>query len=286
MSSFADYSTGKTDWWRYPITIVLALFAALVVGVILLFGLMLMGLDAANLAQQMQHATQPAPFFAATGVTFAILLAGFAGAIALVHRQRPADILGRWRWSGFLAGAAIWLAATAALSLVDLAIASHGFTVSATRDTPSLFLWATLGLAVQTFAEEYVFRGYLTQGLLRAIRRPWPAAIISGPIFGSVHIPNGLPQAANATVLGIVLAMIAIRTGGLAFGYGLHLANNLFGAVVLVSGGDVFKGSPGLFTQNTPGLMWFDTVSNGLAIAVVGALVLYRAWPAKASIPG
>jgi len=76
----------------------------------------------------------------------------------------------------------------------------------------------------------------------------------------------------NAVVFGIVCAMIAMRTGGLALTFGLHLANNYFGAVIVVSGNDVFRGSPGIITQTTPQLVWWDLCLGLLVLA--GALWL------------
>ena len=49
----------------------------------------------------------------------------------------------------------------------------------------------------------------------------------------------------------------------------------LFGAVVLISSGDAFRGSPGILTQNTPQLMWWDT-----AVGAVG-LVLVAVWVSR-----
>ncbi len=138
-------------------------------------------------------------------------------------------------------------------------------------------------ILVQTFGEEFIFRGYLTQGFLLALKKPLPAAIASGLLFGSVHIPNGIPQALNATVFGIVCALIAIRTGGIALTFGLHLANNYFGAVVVVSGADVFKGSPGIITQTTPQLIWWDLCIAVAALA--GALWLIFRRPYFTSAP-
>jgi membrane protease YdiL (CAAX protease family) len=154
-------------------------------------------------------------------------------------------------------------------------LAPAGFSISATARTPQLALWALIGLAPQVFAEEFIFRGYLTQGLLLATRRPPLAALFSGLVFGAMHIPNGWPQALGATLFGILLAWLAIRTGGIAFTTGLHLINNWFGAVIVVSAGDVFRGVPGLLTQTTPQLMWWDTaLSSGALLALV--LLLYR----------
>jgi hypothetical protein len=72
---------------------------------------------------------------------------------------------------------------------------------------------------------------------------------------------------------------MAIRTGGLALGWGLHLANNLFGGIVVVSTGDVFKGAHGLFQQSTPGLDVFDFVFAVAALLLGAWFLLRRAGP-------
>jgi membrane protease YdiL (CAAX protease family) len=124
-------------------------------------------------------------------------------------------------------------------------------------------------LLVQTFTEEFIFRGFLTQAIVLVLRRPWPTACVSGLVFGAMHIPNGWPQAINAIWFGVICAYIAIRTGGIALTSGIHLANNYFGAMGVVSGGDVFKGSPGLFIQNTPQLQWWDLGIGLLVLAIL-----------------
>src|SRR5262249_38257204 len=131
-------------------------------------------------------------------------------------------------------------------------------------------------LALQTFTEEFIFRGWITQGLVRAFKRPWVASLVSGLIFGAAHIPNGGVQAASATILGVVLAYMAIETGGLALGWGLHLVNNLFAGIVVVSSSDVFNGAPGLIYQNTPGLEPIDLVFNVVAPFVAAWFLLRR----------
>jgi membrane protease YdiL (CAAX protease family) len=95
-------------------------------------------------------------------------------------------------------------------------------------------------------------------------------------LFGALHIANGVSQAINALAFGVVCAMIAIRTGGIAWTWGLHLANNYFGAVVVVSNNDVFRGSPGIFTQSTPQLIWSDLFLGVVALAGMLWLVLRR----------
>ena len=277
MTAFLEYAQrGRNSWWRYLCSVVLALVTAMVLGLAIAVALVLSHQTPPDLAAQVTHPTRPAVFFIATGISFACLLAGFALAIRLLHGKRFTDLLGDWRWQALAAGGAIWFAIEALATLADFGIAPQTFQLTASSRTLALLLTAAPALAIQTFTEEFVFRGFVTQGLLVAIRKPWLTAIASGLIFGAVHVPNGWPQAVNATLFGIATAYIAIETGGIAFSFGIHLVNNLFGAVVVVSGSDVFRGAPGLFSQNAPQMMWLDVVVQGFMIVLVALLVAAR----------
>jgi membrane protease YdiL (CAAX protease family) len=205
---------------------------------------------------------------------FGALAIGLMVAMALFQRKWPGDIIGRWRWPLFFWGFGIWAGLQIVLTLIDFLVAPRGFSISVSAGTGALAISALAGLFAQTFAEEFIFRGYITQGILLATKRSLPAAVISGLFFGALHIPNGIPPAINAVVFGVVCALIAIRTGGICLTFGLHLVNNLFGAVVLVSTSDVFKNSPGLLTQNTPQLLWSDLWLTSLALLVLLWLAL------------
>jgi membrane protease YdiL (CAAX protease family) len=84
-----------------------------------------------------------------------------------------------------------------------------------------------LGVAVTApIVEEIAFRGYLFAALTRW-RGPWPAAVVSGILFGAAHIavypPEFLPPLA---VAGVVLAMVFWFTGSLLPAIALHAINN------------------------------------------------------------
>ncbi len=275
MEVFNDYARrGKNAWWRYLTATIAALLLTLAIGVAVLLALTLSGAVSPEVVQSALTSPADAPrFFAANGILFGLILAAFAVVAVLIHRKQALDILGRWSWRDYGLGAAVWLGALVVLTGVDYLIAPADFSFNGSARTLNLLVWAGAGLLVQTFAEEYIFRGYATQGLLLAIKGPYAASAVSGLLFGVIHIPNGLPQAAAATVLGAALALIAIRRGGIAFGAGLHFVNNLFGAVVVVSGVDVFKGSPALLQQNSPQLLWWDTFAVALAAVLVAAFV-------------
>lgn len=251
--TFLDYAArGKTAWWLYPVTAVVGFAGGMALTTLVLIGAMIGGLTPADLSVELKTPSHPIIFFPLIGLIFGSVLLGYVGAVRLIQAKRFGDIVGHWRWSAFAVGAGLWLAVQTLATGADALLNPDDIKITASAATTTLAAAAVLGLAVQTFAEEFIFRGFLTQAILRATRRPIVAALISGAVFGAMHIPNGTPQALDAAAFGVVTALIAIRTGGLAFGYGLHLVNNLYGAVVVVSTHDVFKGAPGVLTQSTP----------------------------------
>jgi membrane protease YdiL (CAAX protease family) len=284
-SAFVDFARrGRTAWWLYPLTLVaaLALWIGLVVGVTLAANAA--GLAPLALAREMTSPAHPVVFFLGTGATFGSLLLAFAIAARLIQAKRFGEIAGAFHWRLFGAGALAWVVVGSLSALADFALTPSGFSLTASAATLPLAAAAAVGLGLQTLAEEWVFRGWLTQGLLLATRRPWLTALLSGAMFAALHIPNGGPQAASALVFGVVTALIAMRTGGVAFTWGMHLVNNLFGAAVVVSANDVFKGAAGLFTQNTPQLQWVDVAAELVGLGLMLALA-WRLAPKPAGGP-
>ncbi len=273
--TYLDYARrGKNAFWRYLVTVLLAFVFAMV----FIFALMLPPIALhwvpKSIGIDMQSPAHPLAFYGGLVLTFGTLLAGLIGAAALIHKKNAGDIIGNWRWHLSALGAAGWFGFTLLGLAIDYALRPKGFSLTLGNLTPVVIVSAIIGIAVQTFAEEFIFRGYVTQGLLLATKRPWVAAILSGLIFGSVHIPNGWPQAANAVVFGVVMSLVAIRTGSLALSYGVHFINNLIGAIGIVSADDVFRGTPGILTQHTPDLLWLDTAVGAAGLIVLLVIVL------------
>lgn len=277
MTTYLEYAArGANAWWRYALAAVVTALLTIALGMALMFGLEAAGHVPSEAAGDLLEPGDAAAYFIATGWLFGLILVGFLVAVWLMQRKSPLAIFGRWSWRLWLVGFGIWIVVAAVGVLLDFAIAPSGFSVAASRQTVWLVAAALPALAVQTFAEEVIFRGWMTQGLLLWLRRPLIVALVSGAAFGALHIENGWPQAASATVFGVATAMIAIRTGGIAFTSGLHLANNLFGAVVVVANHDVFRGAPGLFAQETPHLMWWDALFGSIAIIALATVIVRR----------
>lgn len=208
-------------------------FVALIAGFgIALFGALVIGVIAAALGADF---TNPPPAVNiistvvqdAALVGSAVLFARMQGAARPWHfglrptRVRRAVGLVVGAWGIFLAFSAAWVAV--------LNIDEHDNLpkeLGVDQSTVSLLAVAALVAVVAPIAEEVFFRGYFFTAL-RNWRGTWPAAIITGLVFGLIHAgssPAGflVPLA----VLGFLLCLLYARTGSLYPCIVLHSLNN------------------------------------------------------------
>jgi CAAX protease family protein len=92
--------------------------------------------------------------------------------------------------------------------------------------TYALLAVAFLVAVVAPMAEEFFFRGFF-YGTLRNWKGPWPAALLTGLVFGAIHF--GSAEAAFLLPLaffGFSLCLLRERTGSLYPGIALHCMNN------------------------------------------------------------
>lgn len=260
---------GRTEWWRYLLAPFLGLVIATALGAALLAAIENSRLPTPDLLAGLQNPARPSIFFASMGIVSALVILGLALSMRVIQRKRMRDVAGEMKGPLFAAGFGLWTAAQLLSLGLDYLVSPRSFHLTANAATIGLAAWALPALAVQSFMEEFLFRGYATQGFALLMRRPAPAAALSAILFGAMHIPNGVPQAANALIFGFGCALIAIRTAGLSFTFGLHLANNIFGAVIVVSQADVFAGAPGLLRQDASGSMWLDVAVTAGALAAI-----------------
>lgn len=82
--------------------------------------------------------------------------------------------------------------------------------------------------------EELFFRGLLFGGLRQRLPL-WPAAVVSGVLFGLPHLPQGdLAVVLQLSVFGVILAWAYERSGALWAPIALHALNNTLAFLVLI----------------------------------------------------
>jgi uncharacterized protein len=92
--------------------------------------------------------------------------------------------------------------------------------------TVALVAVCLLVTVVAPIAEEVLFRGYVF-GALRNWRGPWPAAVLTGIVFGGIHAGSSpVEYLVPLAILGMLLCLVRWRTGSLLPCIALHAINN------------------------------------------------------------
>ncbi|PWJ17459.1 CPBP family intramembrane glutamic endopeptidase [Jannaschia seohaensis] len=184
--------------------------------------------------------------------TFLGMFAGTLLAARLLHKRPMKTLFGPGLWSGAVLGAGVSLAIFAASFLIPVPF-------DLVPNVPwSLFLpflpLALLGLALQTGAEEVLFRGYLQQQLAARFVHPAIWMVVPSLAFGALHFdpnnagPNAVWLVGAATLFGLVAADLTRVTGSIGVAWGVHFANNAVAILIVALDGSL----SGLALWKTP----------------------------------
>ncbi|MEQ9378499.1 MAG: type II CAAX endopeptidase family protein [Imperialibacter sp.] len=94
---------------------------------------------------------------------------------------------------------------------------------------PNIFSFITI-VIMAPLLEEAFFRGVVLEGFLRNYS-PWKAIIWSSMIFGAAHMNPW--QTISASLIGVLIGWIYVKTNSLIPGIILHFFNNLIGFSVM-----------------------------------------------------
>lgn len=114
---------------------------------------------------------------------------------------------------------------------------------------PFLILVAvgSLLIPLQTSFEEYLFRGYLMQGIGLAVKNKWFPLIFTSVVFGLLHIANPEVTKLGYGILvyyigtGFFLGILTLMDEGLELALGFHAANNLITALLVTADWTAFQ---------------------------------------------
>ncbi len=176
-------------------------------------------------------------------VGFFPFLLGTILTVLIIHRRNPRTLVTfqkKIRWRRIAQGAMTWFLLAALAAVIEYVVWPSTFSIS--FQPASFWPFALLALIltpIQTTAEELFFRGYLVQAA--SLFNPNRAFLIfiSSIIFMLFHIAN--PEIATDFWLvllyylgfGVFLALISLVDGSLELALGVHVANNLFSALLV-----------------------------------------------------
>jgi membrane protease YdiL (CAAX protease family) len=187
------------------------------------------------------------------------------------HGMKPgwsSSVLARLRWRLFLPYTLLSLPTLGAgiLLSVLLGFLLEGGTV---EGPSSSYVWLVLVVVfttpLQSAAEEYVFRGYLSQAIAGWIRAPRAGAVVAGvltaALFSAAHAPPDIWTFLDRFAFGLAASAVVWLTGGLEAAIVLHAVNNVL--VFLLAGGL----GEGVTTDSVP-------AGTGLVVMAIDVLAM------------
>lgn len=193
-----------------------------------------------------------------TNVTFVIVIIplslmclGLLFWVKFIHRQSIRSLTTSRKkvdWSRILFSFGLWALISSLLTVAAYYSAPENFVINF-EPIPffTFLLLAVILIPLQTSFEEYLFRGYLMQGLGVVTNSRLIPFLTSSILFGLMHIAN--PEVGK---LGMVIMIYYIGTGfflgiltlmdeGLELALGFHAANNLIGALLVTADWTAFQ---------------------------------------------
>lgn len=277
---------GQNQWWKYFLVFFVALFIGQFVGAIPLVIAMVVAqvmnggefvkpdnnldLTAYGIDSNLGLVLLIIPFI--VSLILAILL------IKSFHYRNYKDVINGgfgFRWNRFWTGVIVWGAIALVLLLAELVLNPGNLEL---QFNPAAFIplviISLLLIPIQSGTEEFLFRGYLAQGVAAWTRKPWLVILIPSLFFALVHAMN--PEVKeygfwimmpNYLVFGIVFAIMAYLDDGIELAIGTHAVNNCFSSIFVTSKSSALQTSA-LFYQEE------INPANEFVVLVISAAIM------------
>ena len=279
---------GKNTKGSYFLTIVITVFGGSIAAILFILLLMLLYVfSSGNMMFSSQVDTlmfNPFVTLIFVGLTYGIFALLFYLCIQFIHKKKFISLINigkNIKWKRIIKGAGLWTGIMAFFTIMSL-IFQHG-DVTYNFNLSSFLILVVLSILIfplQASFEEIFFRGYLMQGFRLISNKPVVPLVLTALIFGSIHFYNGsslttsLTIVISAVILGLMLGIIVLGENGLETAMGVHIANNMFVAIVLNSSDSGLSNLPSLITAQTT-----DPYSGiPLLILMAGILILIIFW--------
>lgn len=273
-NQFLDQATkGRNEVWRYVLTMIALIVAAIVSQIIVLLPVMLrLGISDINQFDSL-------PLLLVTMAPFPVMMLVLFGAVKFLHRRSPKTLItpnSKIDWKKLLFSAIVWFLLSGVSDVVfwSLNPGNYAWSFDWQRFLP-YFLVSVVLIPIQTSTEELIFRGYMAQWLGRYSRRFILPIVLPAFIFMLLHgvNPEVLQYGAWLTLpfyfgIGLLLGWITLRSQSLELALGIHLANNLYASLMVTFPGSALT-SPAIFSVKT-----YDPALGLIGFVVMAVLFL------------
>jgi hypothetical protein len=258
----------KYDFWRYLVGVVIIIIAVIAGQVPLGIAVLLEGgYEMVNMTEM-----QMLQLLDSNLSLFLILLSFAAGlgaifiVVKVLHSQ-PIRALTTSRkkidWGRFFFAFGLVAIFAIATTLVDYYTNPQDYVVNfQPKPFFIMLVIAVIMIPLQTSFEEYLFRGYLMQGIGTLFKNRWSPLIITSLVFGSLHFFNPeVTKLGNIIMFyylgtGFLLGIMTLMDDGMELALGFHAGNNLITAVLVTADWTAFQTNSILKDISEPSAGW------------------------------
>ncbi|WP_445955363.1 lysostaphin resistance A-like protein [Yeosuana sp.] len=266
---------GLHEWWRYLIGLIIIIIA-LIIGQIpftaaVMYQAFKNGDSILSVNQQnMLTLLEPNLNLFLMLLSFAVGLAGLFLAVKYLHNQTLIQLTtsrSKIDWKRFWYIFFLWGFVSSSFVLIDYYMSPEDYVVNF-QLKPFLILSviAIIFVPLQTSFEEYLFRGYLMQGIGVILKNKWMPLLLTSVVFGMLHIANPEVDKLGSIILvyyiatGLFLGILTLMDEGMELSLGFHAANNLFTALLVTADWTAFQTHSILKDMADPKAASFDDI--------------------------
>ncbi|WP_075342812.1 CPBP family intramembrane glutamic endopeptidase [Tenacibaculum agarivorans] len=238
---------GQLGFWKY--LIIPGLFLALMI--LNFIAIAVLDLDQNELMKKEIESKGENLVLIENMILFVVFLTLLFLWVKFVHKQSLTSLTTSRKkidWKRFWFSFTLWGAITAIFVLIGYVLEPESMEWNF---KPNKFLGLVLigiiMIPIQTSFEEYLFRGYLMQGIGAKFKSRLIPLIVTSLIFGLLHGANPEVEKLGYIIMvyyigtGLFLGMITLLDEGLELALGFHAANNLIGALLVTADWTAFQ---------------------------------------------
>lgn len=248
---------GLHDWWRYIVGIIIAIAGVFIFSVPHLVAIAFKTAEGSIDMSKMQDPNYILTLFESNLNLVFILLPMLGGliflflAVKFLHKQSITSLTTarlKIDWKRFWFAFLFWGIVSSSLIILDYYLTPEEY-VWNFKLQPFLILCviAIILVPIQTSFEEYMFRGYLMQGIGVLAKNKWLPLIVTSLVFGGLHIANPEVDKLGPIIMvyyigtGLFLGILTLMDEGMELAMGFHAANNLFTALLVTADWTAFQ---------------------------------------------
>ena len=275
------------DWWRYVLGVAIAI-AGVVIFSIPHSVALIAKIATGDVDMDMIASGDTAYIMGLfeSNLNFLYILLPFTGglifllfiAVKFLHKQSITNLTtsrSKIDWSRVAFAFILWGAISITMTMVDIYLSPDDYVFN--FEINRFLILAVIAICLvplQTSFEEYMFRGYLMQGIGNIFRNKWVPLIVTSVAFGLLHIANPeVDKLGNIIMIyyigtGFFLGILTLMDEGMELALGFHAANNLFTALLVTADWTAFQ-TYSIYTSIA------DPSSMGVSEIIVPVFVIF-----------